>query len=104
MIAKRSPGIFAVVMLVALALACGCTGTSDSAQAPGTEQEGAGMPPMNGTAPGRGGQPQQMDFASSAATLGVSEEALMEALGVPEGMGGGGMPGGMERGAPPAAP
>jgi len=98
MIAKRSPGIFAVVMLVALALACGCTGTSDSAQAPGTEQEGAGMPPMNGTAPG------QMDFASSAATLGVSEEALMEALGVPEGMGGGGMPGGMERGAPPAAP
>ncbi|MCT8336724.1 hypothetical protein FKB36_04250 [Methanoculleus sp. Afa-1] len=40
-------------------------------------------------------------FADAAATLGVSEKELIEALGVLEGMGEGGMPGGMENGTPP---
>ncbi|NLE26705.1 MAG: hypothetical protein GX625_15460 [Clostridiaceae bacterium] len=134
---KQSLGILAVAMLVALALAGGCTGTSDNdAQTQGTQTEGTGapqvnesfQPPGNRTGPEQGGRPQmdlasaaaalgvteeelraalgeqgqgQNNFAAAAATLGVTEEELMEALGVPEGMGEGGMPGGMENGTPP---
>jgi hypothetical protein len=99
--------------------------------APGErEQPPVNGTPLNGTAP-EGREQPQMDFASAAAALGVTEEelraalgetgqeqntfaaaaaelgvteeALIEALGVPEGMTEGGMPGvpGGEGGAPP---
>ncbi len=88
---KQSLGILAVAMLVALALAGGCTGTSDNdAQTQGTQPEGTGapqmnesfQPPGNGTGPEQGGRPQ-MDLASAAAALGVTEEELQAALGEP---------------------
>jgi hypothetical protein len=69
-------------MLVALAAACGCTGTSEESQAAGQSQEDMATPQVNGTAPEQGERPQ-MDFASAAATLGVTEEGLRTALGEP---------------------
>jgi len=111
-------------MLVALAAACGCTGTSEESQAAGQSQEDMATPQVNGTAPEQGERPQ-MDFASAAATLGVTEEGLRTALGEPgqgrnsfadaaaelnvseeallavHGVADGGMPGGVENGVPP---
>lgn len=86
MVTQQLTGICAVAVLVALAAACRCT------SAGGEPQEGMGVPQMNGTVPGERGQPPangtapeghqqpQMDFASAAAALGVTEEELRAAL------------------------
>ncbi|MCK9277584.1 MAG: hypothetical protein M0P22_05810 [Methanoculleus sp.] len=95
MVRKQLIGICAVAMLVVLAAACGCTGTSDDSQSAAQPQEGMGTPQVNGTAPEQREQPPmngtapegreqpQMGFASAAAALGVTEEELRTALGEP---------------------
>ena len=128
MVAKKLTGICAVAMLVVIAAACGCTSTTVESQPAGEPQEDMGAPRANGAASEEREQPQmdytsaaatlsvteeelqaalgepgqgQKTFVDAAATLGVTEKELMEALRVPEGMGEGGMPGGMENGTPP---
>lgn len=125
MMTKQLIGICAVALLVALAAACGCTGTSEESQPASQSQEDMATPQVNGTAPEQGERPQ-MDFASAAATLGVTEEELRTVLGEPGqgqnsfagaaaelnvseeallaalGVADGGMPGGVENGVPPS--
>ena len=84
-------------MLIVIAAACGCTGTTVESQPAGEPQEDMGAP---GTAPEQREQPRA-GYASAAAALGVTEEELQAALKIPEGMAEGCMPGGREGATPP---
>jgi len=82
---KSKIGLMAVVLASSLLLAA-CTNkqtTNADTSANGNQvQQGEGSP--SGTPQGRAQGQQQMDLAAAAETLGVTEDALREALGMEE--------------------
>lgn len=68
---KQLIGICAVALLAVLAAACGCTSTGNESEGTGTRQIWKGDEQH---------EPRQADLASAAVTLGITEEEFRAAL------------------------